>query len=591
MKTARPMEIANQAPSRQSRLLGSTMKRTVLGSLFIGLSATVFAAPPDAGSLLRDEMRRDQAPAPLMPPKADAAADIKTSADTGLKMAITAFRVTGLTAVADAQGFLAAHANQSHSMEGLHRVAEKFEQWLRSRGLFLARAYIPPQDIKAGVVEIRVLEGRLEGIDIKRAPTTRLSDELLRDTLGGALPLGAALEQERLERGLLLLNDLPVASARAVLTPGKELGGSRVTIEAAQGPVMGTSVELDNTGNRFTGDWRLGAALAINDPSGRGDAWILRGTVSEGSSFLRAGYTLPIGSNGWRIGAGLIGSRYNLCCESSVTALDSDGRATAVSAFVSYPVLRTRLANLALSATASNRDFVNRALGVTTSDKSSKNLILAATGDWSDMTGLTGLGAYTSYVVQWTNGRLNLDGWQADKATDAVTAGSAGSFGKWTAQASHLLRVSQTSAVYAGLSGQMANKNLDSSEKFVLGGPQGVRAYPTGEASGDEGWLLNLEWRQELNSEWRVVGFVDHGKITLHNTPWANWNTATPSLSNRYSLSGAGVSAVWTPMPGTQISTTLATRLGNNPARDASGRDADNRSSDSRVWVQGSVAF
>jgi hemolysin activation/secretion protein len=137
----------------------------------------------------------------------------------------------------------------------------------------------------------------------------------------------------------------------------------------------------------------------------------------------------------------------------------------------------------------------------------------------------------------------------------------------------------------------MANKNLDSSEKFVLGGPQGVRAYPTGEASGDEGWLLNLEWRQELNNEWRVVGFVDHGQITLHNTPWANWNAATPNLSNRYSLSGAGVSAVWTPMPGTQISTTLATRLGNNPARDATGRDSDNRSSDTRVWVQGSVAF
>ena len=137
----------------------------------------------------------------------------------------------------------------------------------------------------------------------------------------------------------------------------------------------------------------------------------------------------------------------------------------------------------------------------------------------------------------------------------------------------------------------MASKNLDSSQKFVLGGPQGVRAYPTGEASGDEGWLLNLEWRREIDRNWRVVAFLDHGEIRLHRNPWSTWNVLTPNLDNQYGLSGFGASAVWTPTTNSQISATLAQRLGNNPASDVNGNDSDGRSRSPQLWVQVSAVF
>jgi len=38
--------------------------------------------------------------------------------------------------------------------------------------------------------------------------------------------------------------------------------------------------------------------------------------------------------------------------------------------------------------------------------------------------------------------------------------------------------------VYGRVSAQWASKNLDSSQKFGLGGPNGVRAYPSGEGYG-----------------------------------------------------------------------------------------------------------
>ena len=561
--------------------------------LLLGLAGSAWAATPDAGSVLRDETRREQAPAPLLPPKAQAPTDEKRTTDLGPKTRFTGFRVVGLSSLleAEAQRFLAPFAAEPLSMDGLHRVAEKFEQWLRAQGLFTARAYVPPQEIKAGVVEIRVIEGRLEGVDIKRAPGARISDDTLRAMVTGAQPTGTALEQQRLERGLLLLNDLPATSARAVLVPGQELGGSRVLIEAAQGPTLAGNVELDNTGNRYTGYWRLGATVLSNDPFGRGDQWSLRGATSEGTSFVRAGYTTPLGSNGLKAGLALVDSNYKLCCDLAVGTPESDGTATAVSGFVSYALVRTRQSNLNASLNWAERTFINRSLSITTSDKKSASLTLALSGDRSDLTGLTGQGGYSTYSLQWVNGQLDLDGWAADRAQDANSAQSHGGYDKLSVQGSHLLRLTKDTALYASLSGQLASKNLDSSEKFVLGGPQGVRAYGSGEASGDEGWLASVEWRREISPKWGFVAFADYGEVTLHKNTWANWNAANVGVPNSYSLSGAGVSAVWTPTAGSQITATMATRLADNPARDASGNDSDGLNTQVRFWVQGSLAF
>ena len=48
--------------------------------------------------------------------------------------------------------------------------------------------------------------------------------------------------------------------------------------------------------------------------------------------------------------------------------------------------------------------------------------------------------------------------------------------------------------------GQLAFDNLDSSEKMELGGAYGVRAYPEGEAFGDEGYIATAEARLMLDS-------------------------------------------------------------------------------------------
>jgi hemolysin activation/secretion protein len=87
--------------------------------------------------------------------------------------------------------------------------------------------------------------------------------------------------------------------------------------------------------------------------------------------------------------------------------------------------------------------------------------------------------------------------------------------------------------VYGRASAQWAKGNLDSSEKFGLGGINGVRAYPSGEGYGDSGWLAQVELLYAAGFCVPYL-FYDVGNVTLNHTPWG------ASGDNHRSIAGAG---------------------------------------------------
>ena len=76
-------------------------------------------------------------------------------------------------------------------------------------------------------------------------------------------------------------------------------------------------------------------------------------------------------------------------------------------------------------------------------------------------------------------------------------------------------------SIYVHANAQHANQNLDSSERFGLGGAQGVRAYPSGEGYGDEGALLQTELRIRAGY-FTPYGFYDAGWVRLNANPWTD---------------------------------------------------------------------
>jgi len=135
------------------------------------------------------------------------------------------------------------------------------------------------------------------------------------------------------------------------------------------------------------------------------------------------------------------------------------------------------------------------------------------------------------------------------------------------------------------LSAQYAFKNLDSAEKFSLGGPYGIRAYPNSEGQGDHGLMANIEFKHGFNQTLEGMIFYDWGLIQQYQNTYSNWDSGNPSLENIYELQGIGVGVNWNVTPATNINWVFSTTLGSNDGEDASGLDNDGLTKDKRSYL------
>ena len=350
-------------------------------------------------------------------------------------------------------------------------------------------------------------------------------------------------------------------------------GLSDLIVDVTPGQGVSGSIDADNAGNRYTGVYRLGATINLNEPTGQGDVASLRAVTSgPGLNYARASYQLQLG----RARAGVAYSllRYRLGRE--FEALDATGTARVASVFGSYPLIRSRSTNLYAGLAYDVKALQDR-VGSTSSVTDKRVHVLAASlyGDHRDN---LGGGGASSYSLTLSAGNLDIQT-PAVRAIDAATAQSNGRFGKLSFSANRLQGVTDTVSFYASVNGQLASKNLDSSEKMVLGGMYAVRAYPEGEAYADEGFVITLEGRLLLPTpaaqtpgQLHLIAFVDAGAVTVNRNPWA-------AGDNRRTLSGAGVGATWSDAGNFSVKAYYARKLGNDMATSAPDRSG-------RFWIQ-----
>lgn len=279
---------------------------------------------------------------------------------------------------------------------------------------------------------------------------------------------------------------------------------------------------------------------------------------------------MPFGAAGTRVGAAWSEMRYGLGLD--FAPLKATGEASVGSLYLLHPFLRSRTASWHGQVQFDDKRLTDRVGATSTqTDKHLRNWTLGLNGGFTD--GLGGGGSNT-VALGFTAGRLELD--RASDAIDAATARSAGGFAKWSLSFQRTQRIMDDVSLLLSCAGQWAGKNLDSSEKFALGGAYGVRAYPQGEASGDEGRLLTAELRWRLSDAWQAQAFYDDGRTKLNRDPWA-------AGDNTRHLAGYGVGAAWTG-DGFSLRLFAAWKAGTG----APTSDVDRSP---RIWVQGAAYF
>ena len=561
-----------------------------LGFIFAlgAAAATAQVTPPDAGSL----MTTPTAPpaTPTRSPTFDVQQQLPPAlaAPGGVKAKVRSFKISGTTAFPESTlaALLTPYIGKDLDLAGLDEAAGAISQYYRQQGYFVARAYLPAQEVASGNLEIAVIEGRLGAIKFNRGATTRLADARAESLMTGAAPIGAPVREQNIERGLMLLNDLPGIEVKSTLIPGATPGTSDLVVETTEGGLVSGSIDGDNFGNKYTGAARVGATVNLNNPLGIGDQVVVRVlTTGVGLKYGRVAYSAPVGDMGTKLGAAL--SRLDYRLGKDFAPLNAIGKSSVVSLFAVQPLVRSRNDNLYVTATYDRKRLTDEQLGANVTNKKIGVFGLGLSGDMRD--GLGG-GGLTAGSLSLARGSIDLAGNANFAANDALTARTAGSYSKVNFNASRLQRIDDAWSVYANFTGQSANKNLDSSEKFVLGG-MGVRAYPQGEASGDSGSLFNLEARYNIPGfefgNLQVVGFYDYGSIKLHRTTWAGWQpVGLPNFPNSYSLSGAGFGLNIYKENNYSLRSSVAWKVGSNPGRDVLNRDSDSESKSVRFWLQ-----
>ena len=510
----------------------------------LGLAATALLpawaqTPPDAGRLLEETRPplRPTLPPATAPRIIEAPVRPPITLPEGVTVTASAFRISGASSfpVEQLAELVKPWVGKKLDIIGLNEAAGALTRHYQAQGHLLTYAYIPAQRVADGVIELAVLEGRLEAVQIVSAQDVRLRDEVVQAHTD-RLPERRPVLQADVERQLLLLNDIPGVAARAAFTPGTTTGGAEVVVSVAEDEPLDLRLELNNHGNRSTGEYRAGIGLQLRDLFGWGDSTQARAQVSSKGGLVSGSLATqwPVGGDGLRIGAGASRLSYQLA--GNFRSLGATGNANTFGVDASYPFVRSADTNLGFKLGLEAKRLRDD-IQLIGSSNPKRNKTVDATLSFDRRDGWGGVSAGNLVASMGSLTLLN----DERRAQDVNTLYTARAYRKFSGQFLRQQALGGPYSLYLRVAGQASGGNLDSSEKFGLAGPLGVRAYAPGEASVDQGALVSAELRyahEYLGGSFVWGLFHDRAEGLVNRRPLV-------AAGNDPKLSGTGLSVQW----------------------------------------------
>jgi hemolysin activation/secretion protein len=475
----------------------------------------------------------------------------------------------------------APYTGRQRGFEDLVNAAAELTRYMqRELGYYLGYAYLPEQAPDGGIIRLAVLEGRLDRVVLNWRTDLPVDREVVESYLARLEP-GAVLKVRDVERVVFLLNDLRGMTARFEVRAGTSPGTATLVVSPAPEKALTGKAELDINGSKALGEYRLSGLVQMNSPFGRGDGFAANALASTtgGLTFALLGYTTPVGNDGIKLGVSASALKYQL--DRVTFPLDLNGLAYTANGYALYPVVRSRNLNLFTLASLDHKQYEDRNIN-SRARRSVQSLTLGTTGDFRDSVLGGGVNTYDASLVA---GRVSYQEGSSSSLDDDA------SFTKLGYSFTRLQDlVTGRALVYFSLRGQQAANNLDTTEQFRLGGPEGVRAFATGEGTGDIGAVASLELRFLPPEDWlgrfarELVAsvFVDTGYVQYRYRP--RISSQPNAAKNTATFSGAGMGVTWVQGSDYSLRLSVAKPVSGTPR---SGDDPGKV----RVYLQASVLF
>lgn len=408
------------------------------------------------------------APPPVSPPAAPETAPVRIPVQQVEVVGSTVFNEEDFAPIVQpVQG-------KALTLEELRQVADQITQLYLNQGYLTSRAVLVDQQIQNGVVQIRVIEGSLEAIEIEG--TRRVNPAYIRSRieLGSDTPLN----QSNLENQLRLLRVDPLFDVvEASLRAGSGLGRSILTVRVTEAQDWIFDVSADNFSPPSVGSERVGLIAGQRNLTGNGDsltAAYFRSTTG-GSNVFEFNYQIPLNSLQGTLALRYSPSNFEVTQGQleEFSDLNVQGNANLYEVSFRQPLIRSPREEFALSVGFTHRTgqtFLNEFL---TDDNTTSVFTFGQDYVRRDLRGAwAGRSAFnlgTGLLNATTNAEPN------------------GLFLSWLGQFQRVQILNPGNLLVAQLDVQLTPDPLLPVQQFAIGGGQSIRGFRQNARLGDNG--------------------------------------------------------------------------------------------------------
>jgi len=448
---------------------------------------------------------------------------VPPTAATGAKFLVKDVRFLGNHSIpsSELEPFVASLRNRDVTLGEIETAVSQIKKHYRAQGYVGAYAYVPPQQMREGVLKIDVLEGRLG--EVKIGPTKFFGADALQERF--RVKPGDVLTHESLRRDIARLNKHPDIQASAVLEPGKTTGAADVAIEVKEEFPFHLTGSVNNTGTKNTGKERYGVNASHTNVTGHLDELGANVQWGEHSTAVGGSYSLPVfPKHGTKVGYSAAYAEVEIA--GNFAPLQAEGDAFTQSAYISQPVYESRHLDASVQIGLDVKDIENRLLGFTSGRDKLSILKGAIELEQSDGGGKT---------IILNSAHLGLENFLGSGPEVDPLASRLGTGSEFFIYRGLFLRFQSLFDDWLAslkIAGQLTGDSLAPSEQFRLGGARSVRGYPEGEYLADYGVTasvdvyvplffipegLKVPFREDsIASKIQLIGFADVGSGILN---------------------------------------------------------------------------
>jgi hemolysin activation/secretion protein len=467
---------------------------------------------------------------PAAPPTGDPGVDIPQT------IVVKQFTVTGSTVFSQAD-FTAAIAEKlgtfppdgrSLTLSELFDARAAVTQLYVNKGYITSGAFIPPQPMQGGTIEIRVLEGKLE--DIKVTGLRRLKPGYVASRI--AIATKAPLNREKLLESLQLLQLNPlIGSVSAELSAGARPGTSLLEVKVTEADANSVTLTFDNGRSPSVGTVRRQIQGLAGNLLGYGDSLSASFTNTDGSNAFDFSYTIPVSPRNTTLSfsAGLSTSKV---IEAPFDILDIQSESNYFEFTGRHPLIQTPTKELALGLTFSRRSIQTSLLD---------DIPFPSPGaDVEGRTKETVFRFFQEYTARSSQSVFAVRS-QFNLGVNALGAtinddGPDGRFLSWRGQAQWVRLLAPDTLFLVRGDLQFSDRTILPVEQFGLGGLLSVRGYRQDLLLTDNGFFASAEVRipvLRLPKQQAILFFTPFADL---GKGWNNGESADPDPSTLASL-------------------------------------------------------